>query len=142
MIQQVINRMASSSAAAKGWLLPVVAATYGFAFEQSSVSVAIVGLVAVIVFAFLDANYLTRELEFRELHRTVARGAVLPPFSMRASDIGKEADDDGMVKRRWWPTWRAWLSWSIAPFYLAMAALGVVAICVSLTGGSPAPPEP
>jgi histidine triad (HIT) family protein len=131
MIQQVINRMASSSASAKGWLLPVTAATYGYAFEKHSTMVAVVGLVAVLVFAFLDANYLNQEKAYRTLHRAVARGEMLPPFSMRLSDIGKSTDDGSYDERRWgswWPNWRVWLSWSIAPFYGVLALLGTLGI--------------
>lgn len=131
MIQQAINRMAASSVSAKGWLLAVAMATYGFAFEKRSTIVAVAGLAAVLVFAFLDANYLNQEKMYRKLYRSVARGDLLPPFSMRVSDIGKSKDVgnyDEWKPERWWPNWRVWRSWSIAPFYGVLTLLGVLNI--------------
>lgn len=132
-IQAVVTRMSAASSSAKGWLLPVATATYGFALIQHSRAVALLGLAAVVLFMFLDANYLRQERAYRRLYDTVARGTrAVPQFSLDPS----EADDPipasaGWRERvktvfgRWVPTWSVWSSWSILPFYGALLLIGV-----------------
>lgn len=132
-IQTVVTRMSAASSNAKGWLLPVVTATYGFALIQHSRAVTLLGLAAVVLFMFLDANYLRQERAYRRLYDTVAQGTrVVPRFSLDPS----EADDPipaspGWRERvrtvvgRWIPAWSVWSSWSILPFYGALLLIGV-----------------
>jgi histidine triad (HIT) family protein len=132
-IQAIVTRMSAASSSAKGWLLPVVTATYGFALTQYSRAVTLLGLAAVALFMLLDANYLRQERAYRRLYDTVAKGTrEVPPFSLDPSD----ADDPipasvGWRKRlrkligRWLPSWRVWSSWSILPFYGALLLIGV-----------------
>lgn len=132
-IQAVVTRMSAASSSAKGWLLPVATATYGFALTQHSRSVTLLGLAAVVLFMFLDANYLRQERAYRRLYDTVARGTrAVPQFSLDPS----EADDPipasaGWRERvktvvgRWVPSWRVWSSWSILPFYGTLLLIGV-----------------
>jgi len=75
-IQAAVSRMSSSSSTAKGWLLPVVTATYGYAASQRSAEVALLGMAAVGLFAFLDAHYLRQERAFRALYRAAVAGSV------------------------------------------------------------------
>ena len=141
-IQAVITRMSAASSNVKGWLLPVVTATYGFALIQHSRAVALLGLAAVVLFMFLDANYLRQERAYRRLYDTVAQGMrAVPRFSLDPS----EADDPipasagwrervGTVVGRWVPAWSVWSSWSILPFYGALLLIGVgIHICAVIT---------
>lgn len=135
-IQAVITRMAGASTSAKGWLLPVVTAAYGYALTKHSESVALLGMGAVTLFMFLDANYLRQEKAFRRLYETVAkRLRPVPDFSLDPSDADDpiEPDDTTRAKfrqwrRRWFPEWRTWLSWSIAPFYGTLLVVGSLII--------------
>ena len=132
-IQAVVTRMSAASSSAKGWLLPVVTATYGFAMTQHSRAVTLLGLAAVALFMFLDANYLRQERAYRRLYDTVARATrEVPQFSLDPS----EADDPipasavwrerlKTVVGRWFPAWSVWSSWSILPFYGALLLMGV-----------------
>ncbi len=132
-IQAVITRMSAASSNAKGWLLPVVTATYGFALIHHSRAVALLGLASVVVFMLLDANYLQQERAYRRLYNTVALGTrAVPSFSLDPS----EADDPvpaspGLCERvrtavgRWVPAWNVWSSWSILPFYGGLLLIGV-----------------
>ena len=43
-IQSLINRLDSSSATLKGWLIPVVTAAYGFAYVNHNVLVLLLGM--------------------------------------------------------------------------------------------------
>lgn len=120
-IQSVVSRMASTSASAKTWLLPIVTVAFGYAFVERDWVIAVLGIVAVLVFALLDANYLKQERSFRKLYDRVARGEQLPPFSMNPTVAGP----DGPAKANYWPDRQDWKSWAIAPFYLPMLAVGV-----------------
>lgn len=120
-IQSVVSRMASASASAKTWLLPIVTAAFGYAFVERNWVIAAFGIIAVLIFALLDANYLKQERSFRKLYDRVARGEDLPPFSMNPTVAGP----DRPVKVNYWPDFEDWKSWAIAPFYLPMLAVGV-----------------
>lgn len=139
-IQAVVTRMSAASSTTKSWLLPLVTATYGYALTQKADSVAVLGIMAVMIFAFLDANYLRQEKAYRKLYDAVAglgytenQTRVVPPFSMDPSD----ADDpilenstfwrkSAQIWRRWMPKWTVWCSWSVAPFYGSLFVIGVV----------------
>ena len=133
-IQAVITRMSAASSTAKGWLLPVVTATYGYALAQNDGSVALLGMAAVGLFAMLDANYLRQEQAYRRLYDTVARKVrPVPSFTLDPS----EADDTPsrgaappkkvlVWMGRWLPGPRVWLSWSIAPFYGGLLLIGLL----------------
>jgi len=132
-IQAVVTRMSAASSGAKGWLLPVVTAAYGYAITKPVAQVALLGVLAVVLFAFLDANYLRQEQAYRGLYDAVASGERdVPLFSL---DVTKATDPKpapttwyaktwGWI-RRWVPEWRVWLSWSIAPFYGTLTVVGM-----------------
>lgn len=130
-VQSVISRMASASASAKTWLLPIVTAAYGYGFVQASWPVALFGLAAVAVFALLDANYLKQERSFRNLYDSVAQGKKVPAFSMNPTVAGPS----GSGKVNYWPDSKDWLSWAIAPFYIPLLTVGAALITyIILTG--------
>lgn len=135
-IQAVVTRMSAASSGAKGWLLPVVTATYGYALTKHADSVAALGIMAVLLFMFLDANYLRQEQAYRRLYVAVARRTRdVPLFSLDPSDAldpppspTNRWEAAGKIVRCWMPGWRVWLSWSIAPFYGALLMVGLVII--------------
>lgn len=130
-IQAVVTRQSAASSSTKGWLLPVVTATFGFALAQNLWPLAALGLVSVVLFAYLDANYLRSEKKFRWLYNTVARSRrIVPDFTLDPADA-EESPDDGAPDTKWRaftrvyiPEWHIWKSWSILPFYLALVAIG------------------
>ncbi|MGH3349709.1 MAG: hypothetical protein ACRDPS_03505 [Nocardioides sp.] len=130
-IQAVITRMSAASSTAKGWLLPVVTATYGYALTKHNGSIALLGVVGVALFAMLDANYLRQEQAYRRLYDTVARKArPVPAFSL---DPSEAFDPPAMPPKkvrewggRWIPAANVWLSWSIAPFYGGLLVVGLL----------------
>lgn len=135
LIQAVVTRMAEASTNAKSWLLPVVTAAYGFALTNRSGSVATLGVVAVVLFSFLDANYLRQERAYRALYDVVTtRSRPVPIFSLDPAHADEPLPDVealptrhkvGAIARTWMPGWRIWISWSIAPFYGALFLLGL-----------------
>jgi len=64
-LQSVISRQSAASSATKGWLMPIITATFGIALTQRSALLAAVGLLAIILFAYMDAHYLQNERGFR-----------------------------------------------------------------------------
>ncbi|MBN9327014.1 MAG: HIT family protein [Cellulomonas sp. 73-145] len=138
-IQAVVTRQSAASSAAKGWLLPIVTATFGFALTQHSWPLAALGMVAVVLFAYLDANYLRSEKQFRRLYNTVARSSrQVPLFTLDPVDADEPVPDDAPALPRWrafarkyLPERSIWTSWSIAPFYTALLILGAGVVVVS-----------
>jgi hypothetical protein len=132
-LQAVVTRMSVASAMAKSWLLPVVTATYGYALTKSAASIALLGMSAVVLFGFLDANYLRQEKAYRHLYDAVARGTrPVPLFSLDPSEADDPVDRSGSALRRfgslihrWLPGRTVWASWSIAPFYGALIFVGL-----------------
>lgn len=128
MIQAAVLRMSNASSTSKGWLLPVATAAYGYAVVQWSPGVAALGLLAVIIFATLDAHYLRLERAFRALFRRAADGLTaefdMSPGPYFTAPAGNQADlrDEscGWGKVVW--------SWSIAGFYGAFAIAGVAIV--------------
>jgi histidine triad (HIT) family protein len=131
-IQAVITRMSQASSAAKSWLLPVVTATYGYALTKRIDSVALLGVAAVLLFSFLDANYLRQERAYRRLYDAVTRKTKeIPIFSLDPSDADDPIPENAtrrerfrMRRARWFPDRTVWTSWAIAPFYGSFTAIG------------------
>jgi len=140
-IQATITRMSAASTTTKSWMLPVVTATYGYALTQRHCSVALLGIAAVLLFAYLDANYLRQEKRFRRLYKAVAEGASeIAVFSLNPDDVPSGRPDEsteewGPSTPRWInrfvPGPPVWTSWSIGPFYVSLIVVGVV-IAVSV----------
>lgn len=146
-IQAVVTRMSTASSTSKSWALPIVTATYGYALTQEVASVALLGIISVILFGFLDANYLNQERKYRALYDSVAGlGAAgnatntIPPFSMDPSEAEERREKNNgefflvALGRRWFPSPKVWSSWSIAPFYGVLLLVGVfILVYIPLT---------
>lgn len=134
-IQATITRMSAASTSTKSWMLPVVTATYGYALTRHIRSVAVLGIAAAVLFAYLDANYLRQEKRFRHLYKAVAEGSSeIAVFSLNPDDVrllssGRSREEWGKRVPRWFkrfiPGPVVWGSWSIGPFYLVLIAAGV-----------------
>lgn len=135
-IQATITRMSAASTTTKSWMLPVVSATYGYALVQKATSVAVLGIAAVLLFSYLDANYLRQEKRFRRLYRAVAEGSdEIAVFSLNPDDVGPPPHGKSSEE---WAIWMprginrlvpgpdVWASWSVGPFYVALVLAGVV----------------
>jgi ATP adenylyltransferase len=135
LIQGVVTRMSAASSSAKSWLLPVVTAAYGFALTNSSGSVASLGIVSVLLFSYIDANYLREERAYRKLYDVVALGEKhVPQFTLNTAhaneplpntDATATKQEARGVLERWLPGWHIWVSWSIVPFYGTLLLLGI-----------------
>lgn len=126
-IQDIISRMAHSSAVTKGWLLPVVTATYGYSFTKDSLPVALLGIVATCIFMFLDVGYLRTERKYRRLYDRVASGDTsVAPYSL---DYRVKDDTKKTVLREYLVAATRWAVW---PFYAALLGTGMVAAILAI----------
>jgi hypothetical protein len=133
-IQAVITRMSAASSTAKGWLLPVVTATYGYAMTKGDGRIGLLGITGVLLFAMLDANYLRQEQAYRKLYEAVANKIrPIPSFTLDPSQADDPPPHDATPPRklsvwagRWLPAPKVWLSWSVAPFYGSLFLIGLL----------------
>lgn len=87
-IQAVIARQASNSFLVKGWGLTVATAAFAFAVKEDAPQVALVGVVAVLAFWYLDAFFLRQERRFRCLYEAVIDPNRNPPIGAFSMDTG------------------------------------------------------
>ena len=121
-IQAVIARLASSSAAAKGWGLTVATAAFGFSATKAVPVVAGLGLVIVVFFGLLDSYYLREERLFRCLYDEARTGAI-EVYSMK-----KDSYADRCTRRQ------VIHSWSVLGFYGPLLLVGLGALAWSIWG--------
>jgi ATP adenylyltransferase len=149
-IQGVVTRQSAASASAKGWLLPVITAVFGFALTQRVWLLALLGMFLTAVFAYVDASYLRSEKSYRALYRVVSRSErSVPRFTLDPTDA-YEPPSDALSKTKWKafrfkyiPEREVWTSWSIGPFYGAMLLLGLgVTVTAAFTVDNDVPPQP
>lgn len=134
LVQTVVTRMSAASSTAKGWLLPVVTAVYGYAITAQQGDIALLGVGAVLLFLYLDANYLRQEKRYRRLYKAVSSGEPLNRFSLDPEEVPFSHHRLGEEWGKWMPRWIArylpgpgvWLSWSILPFYGFLLATGAL----------------
>jgi hypothetical protein len=119
-IQAVVARLASSSAATKGWGLAVATAAFGFSAAKAAPFVAGLGLVVVCVFAVLDSYYLREERLFRFLYDDARQGGV-EVYSMDKDAYGHQCTRREVMS-----------SWSVLSFYLPLVVAGAGALLWAL----------
>lgn len=115
-IQAIITRMSSSSSSVKGGGVTVSMAAFGFSANEANPFIACLGLIAVLLFATLDAHYLRQERLFRALYDDARQGLV-ETYSMAKDSYEDGTKISGALK-----------SWSVAGFYGPLLAIGGAAL--------------
>lgn len=123
-IQSVITRMATNSFLAKGWGLTVAGAFYGFAVNHLNPWIALLGLMPVITFWWLDGYFLRTERLYRCLYDDARRPAtVIELFSMNVSSYRTDS----------YCSWRrSVFSLTLNVFYGLLLAAGLAVLAVSI----------
>lgn len=116
--------MSSASAVAKGWALTIATAAYGYAGTQSSVIVALLGIVAVFLFFTIDVYYLKEERKYRLLFDAARRGEV-DIYEMNATRYCNSLPRLQRKPLRWGRV--AW-SWSVRYYYAVMLMVGLLLV--------------
>lgn len=82
-IQNIINRMNSSSFQIKEWMIAIVSALLALYANSNNVTFIFVAIAPTILFWYLDAYYLQQERKFRKLYDDVlSNDTKVPVFSM------------------------------------------------------------
>jgi hypothetical protein len=119
-IQDIVTRMARNSYLLKGWTVTLVAAIFALSLRLESVAFVGIAFLPTIVFAGLDAYYLSMERSFRDLYDCLRREPEkLEAFSMDISEYRKEKT-----------VGKAMRSASVLLFYLAIGITVVISIVV------------
>src|ERR1700744_1357737 len=121
MLQAVVVRMSSQCATLKNYCVTISVAISGFAITLQRPVVALLTLVPILAFAFLDARYLQLERRFRGRFNAVTQESwdTLPNF-----DMGNKTNPVS-------PYWPAYFSWSVAGFYLPLAVVAIAAVAIA-----------
>ena len=129
-IQNVIARMSSASSVAKGWCLTVATGALGFAVTQQSRSVALLGLLSVVLFGLLDTRYLREERKFRCLYEDARFGRVAV-YEMRAHDYTVKSAPHYNDRCAWRHVVTSWSLWAFYGPLIAVAVAVFVRACLS-----------
>ncbi len=119
LVSNIIGRMASSSAAAKGWSVTLAGAAFGVALVRSSWYLFLLGIGVLFVFALIDGLYLHNEKKFRDLYDAIV-GNQVAPLSMNFDGIAPRSVN------------KSYLSWSVFGFYVPLVLVGLILLIVSL----------
>ncbi|MDP9418588.1 MAG: hypothetical protein M3P53_00215 [Actinomycetota bacterium] len=118
-IQSVIARLANNSFLMKGWAITVSGAFFGFAVDRRSWRLAVLGILPVVGFWFLDSYFLWQERLFRRLYNAVRQNDPnVEAFSMNTATF--------KLGERWAGSFR---SVTLVGFYLAILIVGV---CIAI----------
>ena len=123
MIQAVITRMASNSFALKGWAVTLVAGLFALSGKDANQFYYLVTYIPIVVFWYLDANYLCQERMYRNLYEKVRElDEDKIDFSMNATAREFQTDKTTVAN--------CFLSKTILGFYLPLAVVtaGIIII--------------
>src|SRR5262249_7762033 len=112
-------RMASNSFVAKGWSVTATSALLAVAAGTKHQWIALVALLPVLVFWWLDANYLALERQFRSLFAAVSSPTTgAQPIAVYSMDLKAYKKSKSVAK--------AFTSWSTGVIHFATVATVVV----------------
>jgi hypothetical protein len=114
-LQAIITRLAGNSAQCKTWCLAIVSALFGFAGATQNDKIVAVALIPIVIFYLVDAAYLGREKDYRQLYNSVT-GRVRAGTYARSDCFNLNRPDDGGHYLE------ALRSWSVWPIYLGLIA--------------------
>lgn len=113
LLQGIITRLASNSASCKTWCLTLVGALLGLAGTIHSTQFVFAGVIAAVLFGYLDIVYLAQEVAYRRLYQSVITTIQTGRYSISNLYAAGAAIQRGDV-------WKSIKSWSIWPFYGAI----------------------
>lgn len=123
LLQGVINRLAGNSASCKTWCIALVAALVSLTGATRVPGIIGIALVPVLIFGFLDASYLAQERAYRNLFSDLIKKVRSGKYSIGdVFDAGTTMTLSARIS--------AYFSWSVAPIYLTLLALGALAHCM------------
>jgi len=121
MLQGIITRLANNSASCKTWCLTLVGALVSLAGATHQPGIVQFAAVPVIIFAFLDTRYLAQERAYRALFNSRVELVQQRTYTIGGAFSAEAATD-------FVDTVSAFFSWSVAPVYLALIAMYLIAV--------------
>jgi len=115
MIQAIISRMSGYCASQKNYCMTVVTAIFGFSITAKDPWLAALSIFPIILFASLDAKYLSQERDYIRLYNRVRRGDfdVEDKFNLDSQQLGVNSITGAIF------------SWSILGFYLPLIVAAI-----------------
>ncbi|MET0101175.1 MAG: hypothetical protein ABW078_05525 [Sedimenticola sp.] len=121
ILQSVIQRMAANSTSCKAWCITLVSAILVIVADKGKPEYALIALLPVLLFMALDTYYLWLEIGFRDSYERFVKKLHLGESS--PSDLYRVVPEgDKFVHFT-----KAITSFSVAPFYIALIALVLIA---------------
>ncbi len=105
-IQNVITRMNANSFLIKGWAITLVSALFALAAKDANINYVLISYIVIPVFWVLDGFYISRERQYRDLYRDVAKKTENDvDFNMDASSYNKGDRTwiSGIFSKTLWP---------------------------------------
>ena len=118
ILQEVVQRMAGNSAAAKGWCIAIVSAILVVVADKGQPRLVIIAAIPTMLFLALDAYYLSLEKRFRESYNIFIRK--LHEGKIEGDDLYVVAPARG--DHAGW-LMRSLISFSVWPFYFTLLAM-------------------
>jgi len=118
ILQSVVSRMASNSAACKTWCITLVSAIVVIIADKGKPDYVWISVVPVALFLVLDSYYLALERQFRDLYNTFIKK--LHDGSATVEDVFYVNAKSGVFATSW-AILRAMVSMSVCPFYGLLA---------------------
>lgn len=127
MVQVIIARIANYSATLKNYCITLTTAIAGFSLTLHRPMVALLGLLPVVMFCTLDAQFLRIERRLRRMFDLIRQGdwTVLPTFEINLRSAPPVSYASTLV------------SWSITIFFLPLAIVVAVITVIAHWTGSP-----
>jgi hypothetical protein len=120
-VQAIISRLAGNSLQCKTWCLAIVGALFGLTGASKNPTIALIAIIPVVIFAFIDAAHLGNERAFRRLHERIA--GLIQSGAYNRSNCFDLKPPDG-------ENHYAFGSWSVWPIYLCLlVACLVLGLC-------------
>lgn len=123
MLQGIITRLANNSASCKTWCFTLVAALVTLSGWAGKLQVLPVVIVPLVIFGFLDASYLAAEKSYRHLFNSMVDKLRAGEYELTDTF---DADATPFPVSRWDAFW----SWAVAPVYVTLIALALIAAVV------------
>lgn len=121
--QNIISRMAANSSAAKTWCITLVSAILVVVADKGKPDLALLALLPIVLFMFLDGYYLLMENRFRETYSAFVKK--LHENKLIVEDLYAVRPDKNNTEY----VLKVTFSYSIWPFYIGLAGMVGLAYC-------------
>ena len=124
--QNIISRMAANSSASKTWCITLVSAILVVVADKDKPDLALLALLPIVLFMFLDGYYLLMENRFRGTYNSFVKN--LHESQLTVEDLYAVQPDNNSVEQ----VLKVICSYAIWPFYISLAVMVGLTYCYVL----------